>query len=83
MESRLGERVGGYLQKMAESEEKVARVQKEKDDYLKHKHALEIIKKADKLENVQRIARMQEYQKEKLLEKINHDTERANQIRYK
>ena len=82
MEHRLQERVDGYLYKMAESDQKVLRVQKEKEAMMRQKHALELIKKNDKLENVNRIARMQEYQKEKLMEKINHDTERAQQIKY-
>jgi len=66
---------------MAESDQKVLRVQQEKEAMLRQKHALELIKKNDKQENVQRIARMQEYQKEKLMEKINHDTDRALQIK--
>lgn len=81
MEKRLEERVNGYLYKMAESDEKVLRVQREKEAMMRQKHALELIKKNDKHENVQRIARMQEYQKEKLMEKINHDTDRATQIK--
>lgn len=81
MEHKLEERVGGYLQKMAESDEKVHRVQMEKDEAMKVKHALDVIKQHDKQENVQRIARMQEYQRNKIMEKIHNDTERANQIK--
>ena len=58
------------------------RVYKEKELELKNKHALDLIRKHDKSENVERIARMQEYQREKLLEKIQEDTERANAIKF-
>ena len=81
MEKRLEERVHGYLSKMEESDEKVRKVQMEKEEYLRNKHALDVIKKTDKLENVQRIARMQEYQREKLLDRINEDTEKAERIK--
>lgn len=82
MESRLEDRIGGFLYKMAESDAKVAKVQREKEEEMRNKHALDLIKLHDKKENVERIARMQEYQREKLLEKINHDTDKANAIRY-
>lgn len=81
MEKRLEEKVNGYLSKMEESDDKVRKVQMEKEEYLKNKHALDVIKKADKLENVQRIARMQEYQREKLMDRIKEDTDKAERIK--
>jgi len=47
----------------------------------KSKRTVNVIKQTDKLENVKRIQQMQEYQKEKLMEKIQNDTEKANKIK--
>jgi len=81
MEMRLSQRVEAFQQKQHEEEMKVEMVQKKKMEDIQHKHALELIKRMDKEENVRRIQRMQEYQREKLLEKIMSETERAERIK--
>lgn len=46
------------------------------------KHYLELMKENDKQENVRRISKMQEYKREKTLEKIMSDTEKAFHVKY-
>jgi hypothetical protein len=58
-------KVDEYTKKFEETEIKVATVQKMKHDEHKTKNHINTIKKIDKEENVRRIAKMQEYQRQK------------------
>ena len=51
-------------------EKRVEMAQKKRNDELQAKKNLEAIKRTDRLENVERIAMMNEYSKAKTLEKI-------------
>ena len=82
MEIILKQRTDDFLEKFIESDAKVAAVQKMKNDEFRAKRHIEIIKRMDKEENVMRIAKIQEYQREKTLKKIIEDNERAEKIRY-
>lgn len=82
MESRLGNRIGGYLDKMHRQEEKMQEINAQKAHDMKMKKTMELIKQFDKQENVKRISKMQQYQRDKVLEKIEHDSEKAQRIKY-
>ena len=81
MEMMLKQKTETYLEKFVQSDIKVAVVQKMKNDEFRAKSHIETIKRMDKEENVIRIAKMQEYQREKILEKIIADSEKAEKIR--
>lgn len=66
---------------MSEKEEKLTEVQKKKQFEIKEKHNLLVMKEVDKRENVERIMKMQEYQREKVLEKIERDNEKAKELK--
>lgn len=59
------------LKKLESKEENLHRVQKEREEKLKEKYNDDVIKRVDKKENVQRIMKVQEYEKHKLMEKID------------
>ena len=82
MEILVKQRTNSYLQKFEENEMKVAMVQKMKNDEYKARHHFETIKRMDKEENVKRIAKMQDYQRKKILEKIAADNDKAGRIRF-
>jgi hypothetical protein len=44
------------------------------------KREQDLIKREDKMENVDRISRANEYKKQKILEKIEYDNMKANQV---
>lgn len=69
------------LSKIQEQEYKVLESQKKREDELRSRHNLDVIKRTDRFENVKRIQQMNEYQKDKLLERIIVDTEKANRIK--
>jgi hypothetical protein len=45
------------------------------------KREMELLKMEEKIENVERISRAQEYQKSKILEKIEYDNSKSAQLR--
>lgn len=57
------------------------RVQAEREEQLREKHNEEMLKKMDRKETVDRILRVQEYEKEKLLSKIEEKMNRADNIK--
>lgn len=81
MEQIMKQRTDGYLTKIKESEDKLAQTQKKKNDDLKARHNVDVIKRNDRIENVKRIQKMQDYQREQLLERILTDTEKAQKIK--
>ena len=68
-------RTQNYLQKSKENEEKVAAAMQKKQEEMKLKRTLEVIKEGDKKDNIERVNKQQEYKRQKLLEKINRDNE--------
>ena len=57
------------------------RVQKEREQKMLEKHNEDIIKRVDKKENVERIMKVQEYEKEKLMNKIEEKMYKADHIK--
>lgn len=80
-DERLQNRIGTFLQKYHEMDEKVAATQRSKQMELQMKHNLEVIKQADKEENIRRIAKMQEYHRQKIFERIMKDTEKGERVK--
>ena len=70
-----------YVSKMQETDDKVIRSQMRKTMELKEKHNIDVLKKTDRRENVERIMKMQEYQREKIMEKILVDNAKAETIK--
>ena len=63
--------------KLQSKEENLARVQREKEQRMLEKHNQDIIKRTDKKENVERIMKVQEYEKQKLMNKIDEKMNKA------
>lgn len=74
-------KIDGYLHKQQTTEEKLAMIQKQREQELRAKHNIDVIKRNDRIENVKRIQKMQEYQKEQLLQRIQADTMKAQLIK--
>lgn len=66
---------------MQQKQEALSRVQAHKQEEVKLRHNDNVIKQLDKRDNVERIMRVQDYEKEKLLEKINEKMTRADHIK--
>ena len=66
---------------MNQKQDTLTRVQAHKQEEIKLKHNENIIKQLDKRDNVSRIMRVQDYEKEKLLDKINEKMTRAEIIK--
>jgi len=49
---------------------------------MRQKHIADLLKRIDKRENVERITRIQEFEKEHVMEKIKFDSIRAEQLRF-
>ena len=69
------------ISKMNEKEEKLNEVQKKKQYEIKEKHNVLVMKEVDKRENVERIMKMHDYQREKVMEKIERDNEKAKELK--
>lgn len=80
-DKQLEEKRNFYVSKMQETDDKVMRSQLRKTMELKEKHNIDVLKKTDRKENVERIMKMQEYQREKIMEKILADNAKAEAIK--
>ena len=78
----LEEKTSYYVSKLEEADAKVAHVKEKQDKEMKEKHIADLLKRIDKRENVERITRMQEFEKEQVMEKIRLDGIRAEQLRF-
>jgi len=80
---KLGEeKINYYVSKLEEADAKVARVKEKQEEELKQKHIADLLKRIDKRENVERITRIGEFEKEAITEKIKLDSIRAEQLRF-
>ena len=70
-----------YWTKLEETEDKVIKSQMRKTMELKEKHNIDVLKRTDRRENVERIMKMQEYQREKIMEKIMNDNAKAENLK--
>jgi hypothetical protein len=66
-------RIEHIKMKRTEKDSTMAKTQSEKDWNLMVKKEMDLIKREDRMENVQRISRATEYHKAKILEKIDFD----------
>ena len=80
-DKQLEDKRNFYVSKMQETDDKVIRSQMRKTMELKEKHNIDVLKKTDRRENVERIMKMQEYQREKIMEKILVDNAKAEAIK--
>lgn len=80
-DKQMEERRLFYLSKMEETDEKVMRSQMRKTMDLKEKHNIDVLKRTDRRENVERIMKMQDYQREKIMDKILRDNVKNEAIK--
>lgn len=80
-EKIMSERVNNYMNKLEQTDYKVARAKARLEQDVLVKNNMDFMKELDRNENVRRIQDMQEYRRVKLLEKIEKDNERTRQIR--
>ncbi len=59
--------------KRKEQDYKLMTVQQRKEEELRYKKELEYLKRRDRQETVERIMRIQQYEREKVMEKIQND----------
>ena len=69
------------LDKIENTEENLRRVQSNLEEKRKEKSLKNLIKQKDKQDNVRRIERMKEYRKNKIMEKIDMETDRTEGIK--
>lgn len=75
------ERKERVMQKIGDTEAMIISAHRKKEIERQEKMYNTAVKRADREETVKRIAKMKEYEKEKLLEKIEGDTEKAMKIK--
>jgi hypothetical protein len=80
-EKQLEDRKQAFLEKFQKADEKVVETQKSKTEGLKHRHVMDIIKRKDRRENVERNMRKQQYNRDKLAERLEMNRLRAESIR--
>ena len=81
MEIRESSRIGTIKQKREQKDSVMTKTQSERDWSLMLKREMDLIKREDKLENVQRITKANEYKKGKILEKIEFGNMKGEHIR--
>eukprot|EP01016_Furgasonia_blochmanni_P000581 TRINITY_DN10154_c0_g2_i1.p1 TRINITY_DN10154_c0_g2~~TRINITY_DN10154_c0_g2_i1.p1 ORF type:complete len:190 (+),score=60.99 TRINITY_DN10154_c0_g2_i1:60-572(+) len=67
--------------KIEEGEFKLKQTQEQRSQELKMKHNLSVMKRLDRVENVQRISKVQDFERQKIMERIEADNERADRIK--
>ncbi|MDR3582048.1 MAG: hypothetical protein P4L67_02110 [Candidatus Pacebacteria bacterium] len=67
--------------KMQQTDEMVHSTQARAEKERKKKYSYNVIKRTDRQETVKRISKINDYQREKILERIENDNERAERIR--
>jgi len=70
-----------YTQKARENDDKVAATMKKKQEDLQLRRTLDLIKEGDKQENIARVNKMQDYNRQKLVEKINQKGEKVARMK--
>ena len=81
MEQIEGSRIDSIRNKRSEKDSVMAKTQSEKDWNLMLKKEMDLIRREEKIENVQRISRAQSYKKDKILEKIEFDNLKSSQVK--
>ena len=80
-EQLMNKRVNNYMNKMEQTDKKVAMVKSKLEHDMLVKNNMDFMREQDKQENIRRIQEMQEYRRQRLLEKINRDNDRSKIIR--
>ena len=80
-ERMIEERKHEMMSKLNEKDKSLYRVQEERKQRMKEKYNDDLIKRTDKKDNVERIMKVQEYEREKLLEKIDEKMNKADNIK--
>ena len=75
------EKVEKFMQKIEESDLKVAKAKARNEYAVRVKANMEYMREVDRLENVRRIEEMHKHKKKKMLEKIEADNQRSRMIR--
>ena len=81
MEAREFNRIDFIKKKREEKNTTMSKTQSEKDWVLMLKREKDLLKREEKLENVERIARAQEYKKQKVLEKIEFGNVKTEHVK--
>ena len=81
MEVKLKEKIDKYLTMMEMNEIKLAKTRQQQLEEKQKKHNLDVINWNDRHENVERRAKMDEYKRAKILEKIESANERGEKIK--
>ena len=81
MEIRESSRIGTIKNKREQKDSVMTKTQSERDWSLMIKREEDLIKREDKLENVQRITKANEHKKRKILEKIEFGNMKGEHIR--
>jgi len=80
MEAREYNRINNVKSKRAQKDSVMEKTQSEKDWNLMLKKEMDLIKREDKLENVERISKAQQYQKQRILDKIEFDNMKSKHV---
>lgn len=81
MEVREFSRIDHIKKKREDKDVVLSKTQSERDWQLMLKREMDLIKREEKLENVDRIAKAQEYKKHKVLEKIEYGNMKSEHLR--
>jgi len=69
------------IDKRQQQDQKLMTAQQIKEEELRYKNELEYLKRRDRQETVERIQRIQQYEREKVMEKIQNDDTRTLQVK--
>jgi len=69
------------IDKRQQQDQKLMTAQQIKEEELRYKKELEYLKRRDRQETVERIQRIQQYEREKVMEKIQNDDTRTLQVK--
>lgn len=81
MEEKLQSKINSYLDLMHNQEIRQARAEQAKEDEHRKKQNLDAINRFDRLDNVARKMKMDEYRRQKIQDKIENDNERGQKIK--
>ena len=81
METRLNEKVNKYLEIMESGEVKLQKTRQAKEEEARKRNIENMIEKIDKAELIQRKYKMDEYQRQKIMEKLENANEKGEKIK--
>ena len=83
MNDKISEEKRNYYQSVfQENEKKLAQTREIKEQKIKEKQRQEFIKREDKKENVERIMKIKEFEKDQIMQKIMNDNEKAQKLQF-